>query len=87
MGLIDTIVSDTSPTFFSGWRPLIGWVSVTGLFLQFVAIPLIEIISPVVGHPITPPHMDLSALVTLITGTLGLGGFRTIEKIKNVATR
>lgn len=83
----DVTITDTSPTFFSGWRPLIGWISVIGLGVQFIVIPCVEVLSPFFGKPLTLPHMDLSSLVTLVTGVLGLGGMRTIEKLNDAQSK
>lgn len=76
-----TITTDTSPTFFSGWRPLVGWVAVTALALNFVIFPTVEGFT---GH--TFPKLDFGPIATLIVGVLGLGGLRTIEKLNCVDT-
>ena len=35
----------------------------------------------------TPPELNLDLLWVVITGMLGIGGLRTFEKSKGVATR
>lgn len=76
---------DTHPTFFSAWRPSLGYVGVVALALQFVAFPVIEALGVMSGHQVTIPRMDLSSLITLITGLLGLSGLRSLDKFNNVA--
>jgi len=74
-----------SPDFFkSGWRPGAGWVCVLGLFYTFLAQPLLAWASTVWGWP-TPPILDTNVLMTLLTGMLGLGAYRTVEKVKDKA--
>jgi len=66
--------------FVAGWRPAIGWVCVLGLFLNFVANPVIVWFG---GTAITA---GLSALMPLVISLLGLGGYRTVEKIRGKAS-
>jgi len=72
--------------FKSGWRPAVGWVCVFGLSYSFIVQPMLAWISGIVAIPV-PPTLDLSTLLTMLSGLLGLGGFRTAEKMKGVAAR
>ncbi|MBP2310706.1 hypothetical protein GBZ48_35595 [Azospirillum melinis] len=71
--------------FVSGWRPAVGWVCVLGLLVQIVGYPLmgwgLSIWSP--GTPM--PQIDTSTLMGLLVPMLGLGAYRTFEKVKGVA--
>ncbi|CAO3357706.1 3TM-type holin [Azospirillum melinis] len=76
----------TNPSLFvSGWRPAVGWVCVGGLFVQTVGYPLmswaLSIWSP--GTPM--PQIDTDTLMGLLVPMLGLGAYRTFEKVKGVA--
>lgn len=73
--------------FVSGWRPYVGWVCGSGFAIQFVAGPILEWGSTLAGHPTKFPPMDLSVMMPLLLGMLGLGGLRTMEKIKGVAAQ
>ena len=67
--------------FVSGWRPAIGWIGAAGLAYQYIVRPL------AVGagaHDL--PALD-SSLMELVWALLGLGGLRTFEKIKGVASK
>lgn len=75
--------ADPNP-FKSGWRPAVGWVCVLGLFYTFLGQPLLAWASLQYGKP-TPPALDMDVLITLLGGMLGLGGFRTFEKIRKAA--
>ncbi|HOW47363.1 MAG TPA: 3TM-type holin [Rubrivivax sp.] len=72
-----------SPSAFtSGWRPGIGWVCALALACQYIARPVLQWIGIVTGHPLPPlPGID-EQLWELMLGMLGLGGLRTVEKIK-----
>lgn len=67
--------------FKSGWRPAVGWVCVTGLIYSFIAQPLLVWASVNFGWQ-SPPDLDMGTLITLLMGLLGLGGFRTYERVK-----
>jgi len=70
--------------FIGGWRPAVGWVCVIGLAYQFLLWPILGWVSGI-QHWTLPPEFDLSSLLTLLGGMLGLGSLRTAERIKGVA--
>lgn len=70
--------------FVSGWRPFIGWVCGAALCTNYFIVPALTWVSPKLGMP-PPPMLDLSELWPLLLGLLGLGGLRTVEKVKGVA--
>lgn len=84
---INKIEAAHTSVFVSGWRPAVGWISALGLGIQFVVNPLITWASAFVGRPIVFPNLDLSLLLTLLGGMLGLGGLRSYEKVNGVAAR
>lgn len=70
--------------FVAGWRPFIGWVCGSGFAVQFVIGPLGEWITNIAGYPVKFPQMDLGTMMPLLFGMLGLGAYRTAEKIQGV---
>lgn len=68
----------------AGWRPAVGWVCAAGVGVQFVFGPLATWVSGLLGHPVVVPSLDLSTLLTLLGGMLGIGGLRTVEKLNGV---
>lgn len=71
--------------FIAGWRPFIGWICGSGLAWNYAGIPLISAIMTIIGHPVTIPQADLSEMMPLLIGMLGLGGMRTFEKVNGVS--
>jgi hypothetical protein len=70
----------------SGWRPAVGWVCAGGLAYQVILSPLLTWGAALAGHPIATPELNMETLMTLLFGMLGLGGYRTFEKTKGVAS-
>lgn len=76
-----------SPSMFvAGWRPAIGWIGAGALSYQYILQPLLEWLSVVKGWGVGPPKLDLGDLITIVGGMLGLGGLRTVEKVKGVTS-
>jgi len=71
--------------FVSGWRPSVGWTCSAAFAMQFVIGPLVEFGASLAGHPVKFPQMDVGTMMPLLFGMLGLGAYRTAEKIKGVA--
>lgn len=73
--------------FASSWRPAIGWICAMGLFYEFILHPLLPWLAAlIIGKPIpTLPALSGETLMTLLFGMLGLGGLRTVEKVKGKA--
>jgi len=71
--------------FVAGWRPFIGWTCGIALAYHFVLNPLIMFGVSWAGVEIPDlPEFDMSSLMTVLMGMLGLGGLRTFEKVKKV---
>jgi hypothetical protein len=71
--------------FVAGWRPFIGWVCGVGCAWNWVGLPLAVFALAVVGHPVALRPADLSEMMPLLLGMLGIGGLRTVEKLRGVA--
>jgi len=78
--------AESGSLFVGGWRPAVGWVCVAAMALNFV-------ISPVFGPMIEAyttvnlAPLDLSEMMPILLGMLGLGAMRTVEKRQGVARR
>lgn len=77
-----------SPSIFvSGWRPFIGWVCGVGLAYVFLIYPLLTWWAAAWRPAFVPPVLVADHLMELVMAMLGLGGLRTFEKLKGVATK
>lgn len=72
--------------FVAGWRPAFGWFGAIGFFYATVAQPMLVWYGTTKGWP-APPDINLDLLWVVITGMLGIGGLRSLEKIKGVASK
>jgi len=69
----------------AGWRPFIGWVCGVAMAWHFVGVPLIMFLAAWSGTVIPElPVFDMSSLMTVLMGLLGLGSMRTFEKMKGL---
>ncbi len=71
--------------FRGGWRPAVGWICAGGLGYQIIAQPLMTWLGANLWAWSPPPSLELDTLLTLLFGLLGLGAYRTAEKIKGAA--
>lgn len=74
-----------SSLFVSGWRPAVGWLCVLGLGVQTVAYPLAGWALTVYAPGTRLPLIDTETLLALLFPMLGIGAYRTIEKVKGVS--
>lgn len=71
--------------FVAGWRPFLGWCLSFAMAWHFVLAPITMFICTYAGVEIPElPTFDMDSLMTVLLGMLGLGGLRTVEKIKKV---
>ena len=70
----------------AGWRPGFGWAGVAGFTYATIAQPLLSWMAAVKGWP-EPPALNLDLLWIVVTGMLGIGGLRSLEKARGVAAK
>lgn len=68
----------TGSLFIGGWRPAIGWICAFGLLYN-------TIIVNIVGIWMEVPEVDVTLLMPVMMGLLGLGAMRSYEKVNKVA--
>jgi hypothetical protein len=66
----------------AGWRPFIGWVCGIGLLWAFLAQPIFQWVVLLSGSDMVAPTLATENMMELVLAMLGLGGLRTVEKIK-----
>jgi len=67
--------------FQSSWRPLIGWIAGFSLAINYLISPICA------GFGINIPQADMSIMMPLLLGMLGIGGLRSLDKIKKVDSK
>ena len=71
--------------FKGGWRPFIGWVCGFAFAYHFVLQPLIVFGVTAAGVDMPAlPEFDMGSSLTVMMGMLGLGGLRSVEKLKKI---
>jgi hypothetical protein len=79
---IEVLKADAKGNWFqSSWRPLIGWICGLSLGINYMVSPIAH------GFGITIPQADMSVMMPLMFGMLGIGGMRSFDKAKNTDTK
>lgn len=73
--------------FVSGWRPGIGWVCSAACAWNWIGLPMAKAGLALGGIALTLSPADLTEMMPILLGMLGLGGLRTVEKINGVASK
>lgn len=67
--------------FVAGWRPFVGWIGGIGLGYVAIVEPILRFGAKVVfGYDGDFPVIDTTITMQVLTGLLGLGLFRTMDK-------
>ena len=84
---VNTEEAKSASLLVSGWRPATGWVCVSACAWNWVLLPAITTGFAIVGHPIPTgvSPADLSQMLPVLLGMLGLGALRTVERLNNKA--
>lgn len=65
--------------FVAGWRPAVGWICACAMANNFVIVPYVGALWPAIEP------LDLSVMMPVLLGMLGLAGARTFEKARGTA--
>lgn len=68
--------------FVSGWRPAVGWVCVAAFAAKYIGGPTLFVLSQYFGFSIILPPIDMTEMLPILLGMLGLGTLRSMEKWK-----
>jgi hypothetical protein len=92
---INKAEASSADPFRANWRPLVGWTAAVGLGFMIVLKPLLisllslsiitgvdpKLVESVIQHL---PSLDTDLLMGILIPLLGLGVYRSVEKIKGV---
>jgi hypothetical protein len=84
---VNKVEAASTSLFVSGWRPALGWVGAIALAYKYILYPFMCWVLLYYPDAHLPPASNAGELYPLIMGMLGLGGFRTYEKVKGVAAK
>ena len=74
----------------AGWRPCCGWVCAAAFAYSYVLLPTLQFFvftfgtTTMVEQLALAPALELSEMMPVLLGMLGLSGLRTTERIKGV---
>ena len=82
MAQIEVLKADAKGNWFqASWRPLIGWICGLSLGINYMVSPICA------GFGINIPQADMSVMMPLMFGMLGIGGMRSFDKAKKTDTK
>ncbi len=71
--------------FVSGWRPAVGWVCVGACGWNWIGLPILKAVILIAGISIDLKPADLTEMLPVLMGMLGLSGLRTVERLNGKA--
>ncbi|MGB2573877.1 MAG: 3TM-type holin [Henriciella sp.] len=71
--------------FIAGWRPFVGWACGVSLAWSYICQPILTFALVQAGYGVELPALDMSQMMPVLMGMLGLGGLRSFEKYKGVS--
>ena len=79
---IEVLKADAKGNWFqASWRPLAGYVAVSGMAVNFLVSPIAA------GFGVSIPQADMSVMMPLLLGMLGIGGMRSFDKVKKTDSK
>lgn len=81
---INKVEAASPSVFVSGWRPFIGWVCGVACAWNWIGLKMALFVAAYLGHPLDMQPADVSEMMPVLLGMLGLGGLRTVEKLRGV---
>ena len=67
--------------FQSSWRPLIGWICGISLGINYMVSPICA------GFGVDIPQADMTVMMPLLLGMLGIAGMRSVDKFNKTDTK
>jgi len=77
----------STSTFVSGARPFIMWVCGVACAWNWVGLSVAKFACAYFNHPLALSPADMSEMMPLLMGMLGLGAMRSFEKVRGVASK
>lgn len=87
---VNVVEATNTNWFVAGWRPFIGWICGVALAYTYILLPFLQFLvftfgtTTMINTLARLPKLELSDLMPILIGMLGLGVMRTYEKSKGV---
>ncbi len=82
MAQLEILKMDAQGNWFqSSWRPLIGWIGGISLGINYMVAPI------AMGFGFSIPQADMSVMMPLLLGMLGMGGMRSFDKLNKTDSK
>lgn len=82
---INKVEAGSQSLFVAGWRPFIGWICGISLFYAALLEPLMRFVAKVAfSYTGEFPVIDHGITMQVLLGLLGLGAYRSYERVKGV---
>ena len=79
---IEVLKADAKGNWFqASWRPLIGWICGLSLGINYMLSPICA------GFGVVIPQADMSVMMPLLFGMLGIAGMRSFDKKQKTDTK
>ena len=84
---INNVEASNPSVFVSGWRPALGWICGAACAWNWIGLPIFKVALAFTAYKIEVSPANMTEMMPILMGMLGLGGLRTLEKINNVAAK
>lgn len=84
---IDKVEAASPSLFVSGWRPFVGWVCGSACAWNWIGLPIAKAVAELFHKTINVAPADITQMLPLLAGMLGMGALRSYEKINGVAAK
>ena len=82
MQQLEILKADAQGNWFqASWRPLIGWICGISLGINYMIAPI------ALGFGFKIPQADMSVMMPLLLGMLGIGGMRSFDKLNKTDSK
>ena len=82
MSQLEILKADAKGNWFqASWRPLIGWICGISLGINYMVAPI------AMGFGVVIPQADMSVMMPLLLGMLGISGMRSFDKLKKTDSK
>ena len=80
---VNKVEAASKSMFVAGWRPAVGCC--VALLSNYILIPMANFGLLLAEMGVEVPSLDMSAMMPVLLGMLGLGAMRTVEKTQKVS--